>query len=1189
MICINLPARRRGFALVIVLSAVVLMTILLLAYFSRAQLNRQISFGSAGMARAEMLANTATDMVVGDLVKEMELGSIIKTTSGTTIFLPSTNASILPSRSLPPSVTSLSHPNLIKISKSDIDFAEGVHLTFSPPATKFPSRAVDVSTLIPSTNGRFIGLSRWDETRLSQNNFTVDMAPDWVLITRSGLLNTPASPPPISELINRSPANTNRVIGRFAYAIYDMGGLLNANVAGYPSTLAVTDLDSKPNTASADLTALGLTQVQVDAFVTWRNAASASTRDSYLAYSRTNAPTNGFLTPATGDRGFFSRQDLIGYATTNAWSANALTMLTAWKRDSTVPNWTPDYDATSLGGNAAFNYRSLAQSRTDIANPTISAVRRAYENSIDGESAKVGDAVVRKPFPLTRLAWLGVNGPAGGANATQIRKAFGLVWDATAKRWIYTSPDSTDSTPAPASLPAPLGEIPTVQTIKTLGQVAALDPSRDPDFFEYLKAGLLRGSLGKVGRQTAAAGSGLTETYVADVYPDYQIFRIGAGMIDQADEDSIPTEIRTTILSGLGSIEKSAYGTESIPYLARILFSFYRPDVAGRTRIGAWIIPEVWNPHRDADAAPPAGASEDIYPTTFRIVPIGGALQFRYDMRTIMNALVAPITTFRACNPVTDYVEYTRGATGRFRDPTLLTPAFATAAPGGDGVQVTGSGDKPLSGFVGIVAGNIVTQPDARISGVVSDNYTNNHFIEVSAVRPTLQLQVRDSSGTWRPYFEWNGLTRSASSAGVPGTLRLPPVSLVPEPPLATTRQQAMNSNANRSVVTTGHMLVTDPRTTRFSASNVNYHRMFVGYLDQSPEDPNRREAYHDTTNVNNVPVGKQVFQWWGTSGSASILSSIAGRVSYGAGVPGTPGWSVSRGTYTMAENQPADAGPPFLAFNQSMPGNNQTRYMDVDGVLRPADYYLTMNSVANLYANPAIPYEIQPMDPNTGVLGTPVAVSFSKADAHPVVLNRPFLSVAETGNTFRDMPWKTLDLFTERSADSGILALFSVSDSAANGISAARISPNTPHPAVLTSLLRGSLLNPKSTDTSRVDSDLAKALANAIVAATSTKPVMSASGLVADLAVPLGTAFSADTQVWKQQREVVGRSLADVSSTGTWNLLIDLVVQAGSFPSNATSLDTFRVEGERRYWFNIAIDRSTGKIISSDPELVLE
>jgi len=99
----------------------------------------------------------------------------------------------------------------------------------------------------------------------------------------------------------------------------------------------------------------------------------------------------------------------------------------------------------------------------------------------------------------------------------------------------------------------------------------------------------------------------------------------------------------------------------------------------------------------------------------------------------------------------------------------------------------------------------------------------------------------------------------------------------------------------------------------------------------------------------------------------------------------------------------------------------------------------------------------------------------------------------------------------------------------------------------------------------------------------------MSASGLVADLAVPLGTAFSADTQVWKQQREVVGRSLADVSSTGTWNLLIDLVVQAGSFPSNATSLDTFRVEGERRYWVNIAIDRSTGKIISSDPELVLE
>jgi len=290
-----------------------------------------------------------------------------------------------------------------------------------------------------------------------------------------------------------------------------------------------------------------------------------------------------------------------------------------------------------------------------------------------------------------------------------------------------------------------------------------------------------------------------------------------------------------------------------------------------------------------------------------------------------------------------------------------------------------------------------------------------------------------------------------------------------------------------------------------------------------------------------------------------------------------------------MFENNPADAGPPLLAFNQIMPNNNQTRYMDVDGVLRPADYYLTMNSLANQYATPAIPYEIQPMNNNTGVLGPPVAVNSAKIDAHPVVLNRPFLSVAETGNTFRDMPWKTLDLFTERSADSGILALFSVSDSATNKTSAARISPNTPHPAVLTSLLRGSLLNPKSTDTSRVDSARAESLANAIVAATSAKPVMSASGLVADLAVPLATVFSANTEVWKQQREVIGRSLADASSTGTWNLLIDLVVQSGSFPVNATSLNTFRVEGERRYWFNIAIDRSTGRVISSDAEPVLE
>ena len=44
-------------------------------------------------------------------------------------------------------------------------------------------------------------------------------------------------------------------------------------------------------------------------------------------------------------------------------------------------------------------------------------------------------------------------------------------------------------------------------------------------------------------------------------------------------------------------------------------------------------------------------------------------------------------------------------------------------------------------------------------------------------------------------------------------------------------------------------------------------------------------------------------------------------------------------------------------------------------------------------------------------------------------MLNRPFRSVAELGYAFRDLPWKTLDFFSNNSADAGLLDIFTVND----------------------------------------------------------------------------------------------------------------------------------------------------------------
>ena len=58
---------------------------------------------------------------------------------------------------------------------------------------------------------------------------------------------------------------------------------------------------------------------------------------------------------------------------------------------------------------------------------------------------------------------------------------------------------------------------------------------------------------------------------------------------------------------------------------------------------------------------------------------------------------------------------------------------------------------------------------------------------------------------------------------------------------------------------------------------------------------------------------------------------------------------------------------------------------------------------------------------------------------------------------------------------------------------------------------------------------------------------------------------------------------------TRTWGLLIDLVAQTGHYTPNATGLADFVVEGEKRYWLHIAIDRFDGTIVGQQLEEVIE
>jgi hypothetical protein len=69
--------------------------------------------------------------------------------------------------------------------------------------------------------------------------------------------------------------------------------------------------------------------------------------------------------------------------------------------------------------------------------------------------------------------------------------------------------------------------------------------------------------------------------------------------------------------------------------------------------------------------------------------------------------------------------------------------------------------------------------------------------------------------------------------------------------------------------------------------------------------------------------------------------------------------------------------------------------------------------------------------------------------------------------------------------------------------------------------------------------------------------------------------------------REAPIRALSAVGQTRVWNLMIDVIAQKGRFPSTASTLDNFNVEGEQRYWVHVAIDRLTGQVIDKQIEVV--
>jgi hypothetical protein len=858
-------------------------------------------------------------------------------------------------------------------------------------------------------------------------------------------------------------------------------------------------------------------------------------------------------------------------------------------------------------------------------------------------SVNVGDPLLQNRFPLSRIAWLssqdiggadlgGTTNPATGngpstAFATAIQACFGLTWGKVGSGGIANGGNPCwNYVGSPAGIGGTLAAF--NGTIETLDQVAK--EAREPNFFEMIKAAILSGSLGLSpgpagwnnglnGPFDFRPGEGGTPTSITytigseslDVFsfdrnnytpgqtpliptpqdiPDIQIMKIGADIIDQYDADSYPTAIyfhytglqngtlnfdATTFTprtasptSGAGDFSGPSdmvYGEENLPYL-QAMFEVAGTQTSpsattGTATLEGWMQPEVWNPHQEPAAANLTTIQKNSVPSTYKIAGYGTG-GFVWLNHSAVGPTSGTSETGDLDGSTITFVDSNPTASIFYPNPVPLTTSLGsvsvTAQPGTGLAQ----GDMIPTQSVGFSANSLVGFYWGKDPNYFYDNNTTAQVRAQLATGMTFTLGWQDPGGNFHPYSYMQQLAGYSYSV------------LGPEKSDDTRGSDDWHTTSSEEA----HVYL-DPRTFRFS--------------------------------------DLESWTWWLPATTLYSSTALGNPVLDNSG-QGRP--SASNFFWTMGANSSYlevgwlanSVNPSALALAAT-----PTYYADPDGVVRPADGALFNPGTGDgntLFTSPATPS-------GTG----PFAVGDSGGNVQhvrrPVILNRPFRSVGELGYVFRDLPFKTLDFFSTTSADAALLDVFSltdeskVSNSQLNSVVAGKVSlSNAPLPVIQAILAGGSKkdLDPAyniGTEESATSSTALAKLALAIASTGPTgaldptsgpNPLLNRAALVTQLGVdpttyrgairPSGTSLllSID-QRNKAYVEAPIRALASVTNTRTWNLLIDVIAQSGQFIPGATSLDQFSVQGEKRYWLHVAIDRYTGKIVSQQLEPVYE
>ena len=1184
-------------ALVVVLAFMTILTLVLLAYINLMMVDRQATRNYAQGLKADEMSRGAMDFIIGQLRAEMANGTTPASAGNFYIYTNVTSANIKPGTI----ATNVAMPSLIKMSTNGL----GVFAAAAPT-----NIAVNAVTSTGSVNGRSVNIGRWSKPGLG----TLTAAPSWYLVGATGITNAPSS----------------AVQGRFAYTIYDVGSLVDINVAGFPSSLNPAQKNSlRDSLAGLDISTLpGMSQSTSDALIqNFRNRTSSQSATSYTNQMMNVAPTNGFMVVSPGDDTFLGRQDLLAYA--KAYGLGSVTTnFTTFTRTLNSPGWAPNTSAgsftvqtmtrssivnmNSLTASAAsqssttadYNYQANALTSSAVNRNVLSQVVTIPFTRFDGTTAVVGEPLVTERFPLDRLGWLSYQGPSTLAVAkfgstaaaqTKIKQAFGLVWDPVNLLWVYTSPNSANSGGSYAggsSSNGPASSGLAASTIKTLNVVAS--EGREPDFFELLNAGILRGSLGV---RSSINGQEYT-LQPGEITPEGQVFQIGANIIDQYDTDDYPTLIRAYMpvvmrnvdantlyyVYGKGPAALTPYdfaGVENVPYLSQLRLRVYRPEIsqgnlAGRPYIQGTLMPQFWNPHQNA------GNPSATHPGKFRLIQTFGSIRVNTQNYSPANYKAGdPSNTgFNSANdsqtsPPSEWpsselatplpqpeIDFSGSLT--FANPGFLKPANVSYTSVPQDIRPALTPDQDQGGFVGFWLGQTaISGPDNTpwdINVWKKSGQTAATFPPTDPNQTcTLSMNSVYNQVTPLPATDpfWKGDTVSAANFN----LRYPTFELQYQDGSVWKTYQRFdgvdavlikNPDADPTYPSfTGefHELITgriDPRGSRLGLM-VILDTPGVTTMTGVESATTPPYAYYTTPIANS-------WQSRGPAGDAMMTETAGGPL------PGN-----QSGAIFTTEFNPTNYNAYYqywqFMYNVANSGGDLNYYSDNDQVIRRGD-----NRISPTTANPLIP----------------------SATAQPIMLNRPFTSVADLGYVFRDLPFKTLDLFSAGSADAGLLDLFSIHQGPA--VIAGKVNLNTNNTTLLAQLLTGGVKT--ELDGGTLSATEGTNIATAITTTTQTTPFTGIWDLPAFLA---GTPFlnsisgSGAMNKTKTQIEAVPRQLASVTDTRCWNLLIDVITQTGRYPKTATNPGQFLVEGERRYWLHLAIDRRTGKIVDEQLEPVFE